>query len=247
MWNACAKKAAYYLLQRTNIGLTTSGALRLHHIHMVGIVQQGVGRGKSRGKHFPQVMLTTTGEAIIPRFSSTLRYYVLDSCKHWHDSWEIELTPRTTSQIVFQHDSWDYQKCTYLRASGTGYQGFVTKYDCDATNKAICQLTWALREVRNIVFLQSQFSRCDNTTCVADKSGGDDVCTQCASKWKYKDVEYYGCTEVESDNEPWCATEVDGNYDYARYGYCNTGCSSSTCSTCRCSVSGEDWSCCNGR
>ena len=70
----CAKKAAYYLLQRTNIGLTTSGALRLHHIHMVGIVQQGVGRGKSRGKHFPRVMLTTTGEAIIPRFSSTLRY-----------------------------------------------------------------------------------------------------------------------------------------------------------------------------
>ena len=90
-------------------------------------------------------------------------------------------------------------------------------------------------------------TRCASTTCVADKSGGDDECVQCASKWRYKDVEYYGCTEVESSGEPWCATEVKNNYDYDRYGYCNTGCSTSTCASCRCTVSGEDWSCCSGR
>ena len=48
----------------------------------------------------------------------------------------------------------------------------------------------------------------------------------CDFPFKYEGKTYYECTEANSIDEPWCATETDqyGRYVQDKYGYCNGKC-----------------------
>ncbi len=48
---------------------------------------------------------------------------------------------------------------------------------------------------------------------------------KCVFPFKYKTIQYFKCTTVDSPGRPWCAIAVDstGTYVYGQWDYCGTG------------------------
>ena len=57
-------------------------------------------------------------------------------------------------------------------------------------------------------------------------NGGADPGSQCVFPFVYEEITYQKCTRAENNGVPWCATEVDSDMNYLKWGNCGPNCSS---------------------